>query len=122
MNLYQVQLKKAQEEIDKVQAEKMGDEAGYATTKARSIAGVIIVREEGRRVGLREALTRRRGIDYIDRGHGYEIEGSMTITAGQLKESTFTSSQDHYILVVPMEEVEAAKLRESRTHQTLRWC
>jgi len=80
--LYQVQLKKAQEEISKVQAEKARDEAEHATTKlARSIARklrerrlVDIVREEGRRVSLREGLTRRRGINYIDQGHGCRCE------------------------------------------------
>ena len=82
LNLYQVQLKKAQEEISGVRVEKTRDEVERATTKARSIVRklreqrlVDIIHEEGRRVGLREDLTKRRGVDYLDRGQRLRDRG-----------------------------------------------
>ena len=81
LNLYQVQLKKAQE-ISGVRVEKTRDEVERATTKARSIVRklreqrlVDIIHEEGRRVGLREDLTKRRGVDYLDRGQRLRDRG-----------------------------------------------
>jgi hypothetical protein len=105
----------------------MRDEAKHAAAKARSIARklreqrpVDIVREEGRRIGLKEGLVREREIHYIDRGYDY-LEGGVTV---EIEDDCYFQPENESDrrssfprTTTPPPEAEAVKLRGLQTCQ-----